>query len=173
MQTRDLIQTALMVALCVAVGYLMIPIPNVELLSAAVFTCGVLSGSRRGALVGATTMLLFAGLNPMGISPPPMYVAQVLGMTGMGAAGGVLRGIRSPGWLAAFAGASGFFLTILNSILVDTGGWLSFREAASWPAMVVGGLSFPFPLARPLLNTASFALVVPAVVRATSSRGSR
>jgi uncharacterized membrane protein len=170
LQTRDLIQTALMVALCVAVGYLMIPIPNIELLSAAVFTCGVLRGSQRGALVGLLTMLLFASLNPMGISPPPMFVAQVIGMTGVGAAGGLLRGIRSPGKLAVFAATAGFVLTVFNSVLVDTGGWVAFRESASWAAMVVGGLTFPFPLARPLVNTISFGLVVPAVVSALAGR---
>ena len=159
-----------MVALCVAIGYLMIAIPNVELLSAAVFTCGVLRGSRRGALVGLLTMMLFATLNPMGLSPPPMFVAQVLGMSVVGAAGGLLVTIRSPAGLAVLSAAAGFVLTVFNSILVDTGGWLAFRESASWQAMVLGGLGFPFPLARPLVNIASFGLVVPAVVGVLASR---
>jgi len=169
-QTRDLIQTALMVALCVAIGYLMIPIPNVELLSAAVFVCGVLRGSRRGALVGVLTMVLFGSINPMGVSPPPMFVAQLLGMGIVGAAGGLLGGERSPRRLALWSAIAGFLLTVLNSVLVDSGGWLAFRESASWWAMVLGGLSFPFPLARPLINTVSFGLVVPAVVGALAGR---
>jgi uncharacterized membrane protein len=169
-QTRDLIQTALMVALCVAIGYLMIPIPNIELLSAAVFTCGVLRGSRRGALVGVLTMVLFGSINPMGISPPPMFVAQLLGMGIVGGAGGLLGRVSAPGLLAGLAAVAGFVLTVLNSVLVDTGGWLAFRESTSWGAMVFGGLNFPFPLARPLINTVSFGLVVPAVVAAMAGR---
>jgi uncharacterized membrane protein len=162
--TRDLIETALMVALCVAVGYLMIPIPNIELLSASVFTCGVLRGGRRGALVGVLTMMLFGTLNPMGVSPPPMFLAQLVGMAIIGAAGGALVAVRRSARLAVLAALSGFVLTCLNSILVDTGGWIAFRESSSLGAMILGGLSFPFPLARPLFNAVSFAIVVPAVV---------
>jgi hypothetical protein len=159
-----------MVALCVAIGYLLIPIPNIELLSAAVFTCGVLRGGRRGALVGALTMVLFGTLNPMGVSPPPMFVMQIVGMTLIGASGGFLAGMRPSSRLAVLAGAAGFVLTILNSILVDTGGWIAFRESSSLGAMILGGLSFPFPLARPLFNSVGFAVVVPAVVGALSRR---
>ena len=170
MQTRDLIQTALMVALCVAIGYLMIPIPNVELLSAAVFVSGVLRGGRRGALVGGLTMVLFGSINPMGVSPPPMFVAQLLGMTLVGASGGLLRKVQAPGRLALLSSIAGFLLTVLHSVIVDTGGWVAFRESTSWWAMVLGGLNFPFPLARPLINTVSFGLVVPAVVGALAGR---
>lgn len=170
MKTRDLVETALMVALCVAIGYLMIPIPNIELLSASVFTCGVLRGGRRGALVGGLTMVLFGTLNPMGVSPPPMFVAQILGMSLLGASGGMLGTVRSTTRLAVSSGVAGFVLTILNSLLVDTGGWIAFRESTSLPAMLLGGLSFPFPLARPLFNVVSFAVVVPAVVGALSRR---
>ena len=135
MQTRDLIQTALMVALCVAIGYLMVFIPNVELLSAAVFVCGVLRGSRRGALVGVLTMVLFGTINPMGVSPLPMFVAQLLGMAVVGAAGGLLAAEASARRLAVWSAVAGFLLAVFNSVLVDTGGWVAFRESTSWWAV--------------------------------------
>lgn len=159
-----------MVALCVAVGYLMISLPNIELLSASVFTCGVLRGAGRGAVVGGLSMVVFATLNPMGVSPPPMFVAQILGTVLIGAAGGVLHGMQAPVRLAVLSATAGFLLTVLSSVLFDLGGWIAFRESSSLGALIVGGLSFPFPLARPLFNAISFALVVPAVVAALSAR---
>ena len=41
-RTRLLVRTALWIAMCVALGYLMAGVPNIELISAAVFTCGAL-----------------------------------------------------------------------------------------------------------------------------------
>jgi len=106
----------------------------------------------------------------MGISPPPMFVAQVIGMGTVGIVGGLLSGTLTSRRLVILSAVAGFFLTVFNSVLVDTGGWVAFRESTSWWAMVIGGLTFPFPLARPLINTLSFGLVVPAVVGALAGR---
>ena len=84
METRELVQTALLVAVSVAVGYLLAPVPNFELISACIFTAGVLQGVRRGAVVGALAELLYSSLNPYGAAPLPLLVSQVLGMTAIG-----------------------------------------------------------------------------------------
>jgi uncharacterized membrane protein len=174
LETRELVHTALLVALCVAVGYLLAGIPNVELLSAAIFTSGVLKGARRGALVGGLAESIYAGLNPYGVSPPPLLAAQILGMSSIGAAGGWLRGllaVRSWGVQAVLAGASGFVLTLVYDVLTNSAIFLTARESSSWAAVVIAGLSFPFPLAHALGNSASFALVAPAVRGAVLGRG--
>src|SRR5262249_55598581 len=103
--TRDRVEIALMAALCVALGYALASVPNVELISAATFTCGARAGARRGAVVGALAEALFAGFNPQGISPPPLYAAQILGFALLGAAGGLRRARPAAGcgrwWRAA------------------------------------------------------------------------
>jgi hypothetical protein len=169
MSTRDLIRTALLVALCVAVGYLLAGIPNVELLSASVFTSGLLVGARRGALVGLLSEGIYSALNPWGVAPPPLYAAQLLGFACTGAAGGLLRGILPRLALpvqAAVAGLCGFVLTLGYDVLTNSAIWLTVRETTPWAAVLLGGLSFPFPLAHPLGNTVAFAVVAPAVCRA-------
>jgi len=166
MQTRDLVHIALLIALCAALGYLMAFVPNVELISAAVFASGSLQGVRRGAVIGAGAELIYAGFNPYGVSPPPLYAAQVIGMSAVGAGGGGLRrALAACPWplQAALAGGSGFVLTLLYDVLTNTAIWLGARESSNWMAVVAMGLCFPFPLAHVIANTVSFAVVTPAV----------
>jgi hypothetical protein len=170
--TRDLVRTALLAAACAATGYLLAGIPNVELISAAVFTSGALVGIRHGAVVGGVAEAIYAGLNPNGLSQPVLFAAQVLGFVLLGAAGGVAKPLlrRAPIWLQTLlAAASGFVLTLAYDVLTNAAVWVTVRETASLAAIELAGLSFPFPLAHVLGNTLGFALVVPAVVRAARS----
>ena len=173
MDTRELVQTALLVAACVAVGYLLAAVPNVELISACIFTAGVLKGVRRGAVVGGLAELIYAGFNPYGVAPLPLLGAQVLGMTLIGATGGIFgactrRSHAVPqAWLA---GVLGFVLTLVFDVLTNTAGYLMARESTPLVAYVLAGLSFPFPLAHALTNAAGFALLVPSVRRALRRR---
>jgi hypothetical protein len=171
--THDTVRTALLAALCAVVGYLLAGVPNIELISTAVFTCGLLLGVRRGAVIGLLGEAIYAGLNPNGISPPPLFVAQVASFALLGAAGGLVRPVfaRLP-WIlqAVVAAACGFVLTLVYDVLTNLAVWVTVRESASLAAIVVGGLSFPFPLAHAAVNTAAFGLIVPAVRRAVLRR---
>jgi uncharacterized membrane protein len=170
MPTRQLLQTALFTALCVSLGYLLAGVPNVEILSASVFTSGVLLGPRRGGIVGALAELLYAGLNPYGLAPLPLLLAQVLAMAAIGGSGGVFARLaaRRPWRLeVALAALVGFVLTLFFDVLTNAAGFLMVRESARFVPYMVAGLSFPFPLAHSLSNAASFAIVVPAVHRAS------
>lgn len=170
--TRDLVRTALLAAACAAIGYLLAGIPNVELISAAVFTSGALVGVRRGAVVGGVAEAIYAAINPNGISQPVLYAAQVLGFVLVGAAGGALRPLLCRGPVALqtlVAATSGFGLTLVYDVLTNAAVWVTVRENASLVAIELAGLSFPFPLAHALGNTLGFALVAPAVLRAARS----
>ncbi len=172
--TRELVRTALLSAACAAIGYLLSGVPNVELISASVFTSGALLGVRRGAVAGGVAEAIYAGINPNGVSQPVLYAAQVLGFVWIGAAGGAARPLlrRSPLWAqTALAASSGLLLTLAYDVLTNAAAWLPIRENASLAAIELAGLSFPFPLAHALGNTLGFALVVPAVLRAVRSWG--
>lgn len=170
--TRDLVLTALLAALCAAVGYLFSGIPNVELISAAVFACGAGMGPKRGAAVGALAEAVYAGFNRYGVSAPPLYAAQVLGFALLGAAGGAVGPLlrRVPWGVAVFlSAASGFTCTLGWDVLTNSAIWVMAREQ-SFVRVVWGGLVFPFPFAHALSNTVGFACVVPAVIRALRHR---
>jgi len=174
LETRELIQTALLIALCAAVGYIMMSVPNVELISAAIFTGGLLVGARRGALIGGMAEAIYAGLNPNGVSAPPLFVAQVLGMTLIGFTGGALSGrfeSLGRGVQIGAAACAGLLLTLVYDVLTNSALYVSLRETTTWAALILGGLTFPFPFAHALGNTIAFALVSPAVVAAIRRRG--
>ena len=172
--TLDRVRTALLAALCASIGYALATVPNIELISTAVFVCGAHLGVRRGAVIGLLAEGIYAGVNPNGISPPPLYAAQVLGFGLVGAGGGVMRPVlgRAPiGLQAALAAGCGFALTLAYDVLTGVAVWFMAREGASLAAIVLGGLSFPFPLAHAGFNTLAFAVAVPAVLRAIRRRG--
>ena len=83
--------SAIFVALAVALGFLLISVPNIELLTFTVFAAGSVLGRWRGAVVGALAMALYSGLNPFGsgIALPPLYAAQIGAMALAGLAGGL------------------------------------------------------------------------------------
>lgn len=171
--TLDRVRIALLAALCASIGYLLAGVPNIELISAAIFVCGALRGVRRGAVIGLLGGGIFAGINPNGVSPPPLLVSQVTGFALLGAGGGVMGpmlGRAGIGLQAVLSAACGLGLTLVYDVLTNVAVWLMAREGASLLAVVVGGLSFPFPLAHAGVNTVAFGVVVPSVLRAVRRR---
>ena len=71
----------------------------------------------------------------------------------------------STGMQAVLAGAAGFLLTVLYDVLTNSAVWLMFRGKSAYVATLVGGMSFPFPLAHALGNTLTCAVLAPAVCR--------
>ena len=171
---RLVVLSALFIALTVAVGYALISVPNIELVTATIFVAGYLLGPSRGIIVGALAEFLFSLTHPLGPSAPPLLVAQVISMAVVGCVGGLAgRWQHIPGnvivRILIFAGL-GFFLTLMFDVLTT----LSF-------AIFLSGLSVPkiiatftfgsfFYTIHLVVNTLIFALIVPAIVIRLSSR---
>jgi len=160
---------ALLVALCVTLGYLFLAIPNVEMITAAVFASGFLAGSRLGTLIGAAAALLFSLFNPYGAPTPPLLLAQMTSMALTGMAGGWLRHTRwltwTP-WMRALAsGGAGFVLTLVYDVLTT----LSFAVLMAggdlrkiWASFIYGMAFYGLHL---LSNTLTFALLLPVLLQ--------
>ena len=96
--------TAVLIALSVTLGLLLVAVPNVEGVSAVSFFSGAILGAGGGALVGTVSMGLFSILNPLGPAAFPVFLGQVAGMALMGCAGALwVRLARSPGRAALLA----------------------------------------------------------------------
>lgn len=139
------------VALAVGSGFALLMVPNIELITAVVFTAGVYLGSRWGLVVGVMAEFIFSAANPLGSGLVflPMLAAQLLGMGMVGLAGGILRGMtRSPVWSwrrKILLGAAGVVLTFIFDALTT----LSYPLAAGYPtaqtaAIFLTGIGFTF-----------------------------
>jgi hypothetical protein len=160
---------AMLIALCVTIGYLFLFIPNLELFTAAVVASGFLTGPGLGLLIGAAAALLFSLFNPYGAPTPPLLLAQIAGMALVGWSGGWLR---RPVWqdrsLAAkafFLGAIGFILTLIYDVLTT----LSFALVMAggdarkiWASFIYGMGFYGLHL---LSNTLIFALLLPPLLQ--------
>lgn len=69
----------MMAATAVASGYLLIAVPNVELVTATVAMAGLMLGPGAGAITGILAMAIFGALNVFGLPYPPVWIAQMLG----------------------------------------------------------------------------------------------
>jgi biotin transporter BioY len=88
---RDFALSATFVALAVALGFSLVHVPNVELVTLVIFMAGYILGSKGGFIVGIISMGLFTTLNPMGAPVLPVALAQVGGMAAIGAVGGAIQ----------------------------------------------------------------------------------
>ena len=80
-----------LVAVTVVMGWLTLYIPNVELVTASVFLAGYWCGPWWGMIVGFLGEGLFSLTNPYGMPLPPLLIAQCIGMTLAGLAGGWVK----------------------------------------------------------------------------------
>ena len=168
MRTPATAATALFAALAVALGYLLISVPNVELLSFTVFASGVILGRLRGALVGALAMAIYSALNPAGsgLGIPTLYVAQIAATAVIGMAGGVSAPLWRNGGglsLALVSGGTGLVLTALYQSAVILGLAAASPEFRTGAMAVLVSNAF-FSLVHLFSNTAIFAVLAPVVL---------
>jgi hypothetical protein len=166
---RRLSYAALMVALGLT-GVYAETIPNFEVLTLVVFASGVLLGARGGALVGVVTMLIYSVLNPYGVAPPLVTLAQVAGEALTGACGGVVARLglgRAPvGVRVVVLAGIGAVLTAIYDALTNVATGVLFGQMR---ATLIGGL--PFALFHLGTNAALFGtLGVPVVGVVESNR---
>lgn len=142
--------SAIFVALAVALGFLLLVVPNVELVTFTVFAAGVALGRWRGALVGALAMGIYSGANPYGsgLGVPTMFAGQVLAC----AAAGFVGGVVAPLWRGGREGGSGARARLLP---VASGG-IGFLLTAVYQLTVILGLA----VMSPEFRTGAFAVLV-------------
>ena len=92
--THKIALAGLLSSLAVALGFLLMAVPNVELITLVVFVSGSILGVRGGALVGVVTMLIYSVANPMGAAIPLVTVSQAAGQGVVGALGATAPLIR-------------------------------------------------------------------------------
>lgn len=161
-------RAAFLIAVCVVLGYLFMPVPNLEMITAGIFLSGLWMGPLYGLLVGFTAELIYSLFNPMGFPPPPLLVTQLMSMSLTGWAGGLMRDaivgrrfFARGSWKSHFVLAGvGAVLTFVFDLLTN----LSFPIAAGFTpnqfrlALIMG---LPFAAVHISVNALIFALIIP------------
>ncbi|MCX5801095.1 MAG: hypothetical protein NTX17_06875 [Candidatus Eisenbacteria bacterium] len=133
----------LLSSLAVALGFMLIAVPNVELMTLTVFVAGGLLDLRGGLLVGVVSMLIYSIANPMGVAVPLVTVSQVAGMAMVGAAGAATPCVRRV-WKGRTArniilASAGLLVTIAYDVLTNLALGLSMGTVA---VVLAAGLVF-------------------------------
>jgi hypothetical protein len=168
-QTRRLLLACLLVAVVVTLGYALAAVPNVELMTVAVFVSGFLVGPRLGATVGAVSAAIFSAFNPLGAALPPLLAAQALGQGVVGFVGGVAgpglarRGSRWISFVAA--GILGFLITVLYDVLTNIGAFVIISGDKTFGNLVkFVGAGIAFMAMHLVWNTLVFAAALTPVL---------
>ena len=91
---RKSIQIALVgtfTALSVVLGYLLAYIPNIEIFTLMIFLSGFVLNKRYGALIGLLSSIIFTFFNPLGPSPPPLFIYQLIHYSLTGVSGALTK----------------------------------------------------------------------------------
>lgn len=169
LKIRQLIFTAIFIALAVAGGLALFAFPGVEVVTATIFLAGFMLGAMRGFVVGVIGEFLYTFFNPLGPALPPVMIAQIAGMALSGIAGGFtakLFATRFPP-IPVFT-ALGIFLTLLLDLATTLAFGLSINQtfAGFLGAVTLGA---PIYLTHLATNTLVFSVLVPILGRRLQS----
>lgn len=170
MELVKLVRASIFTALAVGLGFSLLVIPNVELITVTIFTAGLTLGVIGGALVGGVAEFIFSATSPFGsgLIYPPLLIAQVLSMILIGACGGLLRPIFYKHQFSRrkiiLLGITGFILTFI----FDSSTTLSFiimmgNELSQIIAMYITAI--PFTLLHQISNAIVFTIAIPKIMK--------
>jgi hypothetical protein len=170
MDLSRLVRASVFAAVSVGLGFSLLMIPNIELISVVVFISGVTLGVGWGIIVGGTAEFIFSVLNPFGsgLLFPPLLLGQVIGMVTIGAAGGLLRPLFFRKTFSVkivfIAGIIGFILTFIFDSLTT----LSYPVSVGYDlpqtlALYLSGIAFT--LLHQISNAIIFSVGIPGIMR--------
>jgi uncharacterized membrane protein len=152
--------------LALGLGYAFVYIPNFELVSPTVFLAGVLFGIRTGTLVGILTYFIFGILNPLGMSPLPLLLTQILVGSLIGLSGGFCHKKR---WNKAHIILPlGILITLLSDTLTTSAGFVFFPSRKSFLAYFIFGL--PFVIWHIFTQSIIYGFVLPPTIQKIKKR---
>jgi len=79
-------------ALAIVLGYSLAYIPNIEVFTLMIFLSGFIMGKKEGAIIGLLSASIFTFFNPLGPSPPPLFIYQLIHYSTTGLLGGLTKG---------------------------------------------------------------------------------
>ncbi|MDP8207434.1 MAG: ECF transporter S component [Candidatus Electryonea clarkiae] len=167
LKSKRLAQISLFTAMAVVCGYILIAVPNVELITVVISLAGLYLGSIGGLTVGILSVIIYNGLNAWGIPFPPVWIAQMVGQGLNGFLFGLLRRPIGSGNIlqrVIICLVAGIFVTALFDIITTIAFPIStgIGPGKGWVPFIIAGL--PFAAIHLISNGFIFALLLPAIL---------
>jgi len=170
MGPSNLVKAATFCAVAIGMGFSLMLMPNIELITVVVFLSGLYLGIRWGGLVGMTSMAIYSGMNPMGsgLSFPPLFAMQIIGMSLTGIIGGLVRPFFFVKQFNVFLISSLAILGFTVTLIYDMLTLIAYPIAAGLGfsgilAALIKGLGFT--LLHEISNAIVFVVSIPRVVK--------
>ena len=170
MGPSNLVKAAIFSAVAIGMGFSLMLIPNIELITVVVFLSGLYLGIRWGGVVGMTSMAIYSGMNPMGsgLSFPPLFAMQIIGMSLTGIIGGLVRPFFFVKQFNVFLISSLAILGFTVTLIYDMLTLIAYPIAAGLGfsgilAALIKGLGFT--LLHEISNAIVFVISIPRVIK--------
>lgn len=162
---------ASLAALCIGTNYAMLPLPNVKLMDAIVFTTGLFFGVVPGSAVAAIAWLVYGTLNPLGFSLP-ILLTVIVSETVYAGAGHLVRRTSARSDMSSFTslersiifGAVGLFTTLAYDLITNAvSGLLAYNSV--WLGLLTMNVPIPLGIIHEASNFVFFATITPVLLR--------
>jgi uncharacterized membrane protein len=162
---------AVLAALCIGTNYVMLPLPNINLMDAIVFTTGLFYGFIPGASIAAIAWLVYGSLNPLGFSAPillmvigaEMIYALVGSRLQRTSLGHPNKDYSSVERYLIF-GVAGLFATLAYDIMTNAvSGLLAYNSI--WLGLITMNVPLPLGIIHAASNFVLFATITPLLLR--------
>ena len=170
MRPSNLVKAAIFSAVAIGMGFSLMLIPNIELITVVVFLSGLYLGIRWGGVVGMTSMAIYSGMNPMGsgLSFPPLFAMQIIGMSLTGIIGGLVRPFFFVKQFNVFLISSLAILGFTVTLIYDMLTLIAYPIAAGLGfsgmlAALIKGLGFT--LLHEISNAIVFVVSIPRIIK--------
>jgi uncharacterized membrane protein len=169
--TRRTALIATLAALCIGTNYAMLPLPNVNLMDAIVFTTSLFFGIIPGAAVATISWLVYGTLNPFGLSLP-VLITVIISESIYVIAGRLVRKTSSGNLKSKFKGlerniiygTAGLFSTLAYDLITNAIVGLVVYKSV-WIGLLTMNVPIPLGIIHEASNFFFFATVVPILVR--------
>ena len=170
MGPSNLVKAATFCAVAIGMGFSLMLMPNIELITVVVFLSGLYLGIRWGGVVGMTSMAIYSGMNPMGsgLSFPPLFAMQIIGMSLTGIIGGLVRPFFFVKQFNVFLISSLAILGFTVTLIYDMLTLIAYPIAAGLGfsgmlAALIKGLGFT--LLHEISNAIVFVVSIPRIIK--------
>ena len=170
MEVNNLVRAAIFSALAIGLGFSLLMVPNIELITVIIFISGITLGAKWGIIVGGTAEFIFSIFNPFGsgLVFPPLLMSQVIAMVIVGFMGGVLHRIF---FIKDYSKKHVILLVIIGFLLTfifDSLTTLAYPISMGFDfpqtfGIYLSGLGFTF--LHQISNAVIFPIIVPKVMK--------